>query len=137
MDTQVNPTTVRPADLVEEYISLRDLKVKAKEAFDVFCKQNYTTRMEEIEQTLLVSLQAMGVDSVSGASGTAYRKVSTSVTIADAREFQRHVIGGENWDLIDWRANKTAVNDLVDKGEAVPPGINRSAMYTIGIRRKS
>lgn len=129
--------TVKPSELVEEYINLRDAKSKAKETFDIFCKQHFNDRMEQIEQNLLSVLTAMGVDSLAGSSGTAYRKISTSVTIADSREFQRHVIGGENWDLIDWRANKTAVNDLVEAGEAVPPGVNRSATYTIGIRRKS
>ena len=58
------------------------------------------------------------------------------MTIADGREFRRHVIGGEQWDLADWRANKTAVNDLVEQGEPLPPGINRSAFYKVGIRRK-
>jgi hypothetical protein len=128
---------VKPAELVEEYIHLRDLKAKAKETFAEFCHVNYNERMDAIEGELLNLLNAMGVDSLAGKTGTAYKNISTSVTIADAREFRRHVIGTEGWDLIDWRANKTAVNELVEQGEPVPPGVNRTAIYTIGIRRKS
>ena len=37
----------------------------------------------------------------------------------------------EEWDLADWRANKTVVNDRVEDGEPIPPGVNRSAFYNI------
>ena len=57
--------------------------------------------MNEIELTLLDQLNQLGVDSVASQEGTAYKKMSTSVTMADAREFRRHVIGGELWDLIE------------------------------------
>ena len=128
---------VKPADLVEEYITLRDRKDQFKKAFEEKSAELFGERMEEIEAQLLGILNDLGADTIAGKTGTAYRKISTSVTIADARDFRRHVIGGEAWDLIDWRANKTAVNALVESGEPVPPGVNRSSFYTIGIRRKS
>ena len=59
-----------------------------------------------------------------------------SVTTADAREFRRHVIGTESWDLADWRPNKTIVNEMVEQGLDVPPGVNRATFLTVGIRRK-
>jgi len=123
--------------LVEEYIQLRDAKVKAEDLSKEFMRTNFTDRMEQLEQDLLDILNTNGLDSIAGPSGTAYKKVSTSVTVADAREFRRHIIGAEQWDLLDWRANKTAVNELVERGEALPPGVNRSAFLTVGIRRKS
>jgi hypothetical protein len=129
--------TSTPAQLVEEYIQLRDAKVKAEDLSKEFMRTNFTDRMETLEQLLLDILNANGLDSIAGPSGTAYKKISTSVTVADPREFRRHIIGAEQWDLLDWRANKTAVNDLVDKGEPLPPGVNRSAFLTVGIRRKS
>jgi len=128
---------VKPAELVEEFIKLRDEKLYAEKKFDELLTERYKTRMEAIEAQLLDVLNALGVDSLAGQSGTAYRKTSVSVTVGDAREFRRHVIGTEQWDLANWSANKTLVNELVEKGEPVPPGLNRSAWYTIGIRRKS
>lgn len=135
-DPEMN-VTVKPADLVEEYIRLRDEKQQAEKLFGEALAERCGNRMLEIEAQLLDTLNALGVDSLAGHSGTAYKKVSTSVTVADAREFRRHVIGTEQWDLANWSANKTLVNELVEKGEPVPPGLNRSAFYTIGIRRKT
>ena len=128
---------IKPSELVEEYIALRDTKKQKEAEFEAAIQENITNRMNEIEIALLDQLNALGIDSVSGKSGTAYKKISTSVTIADPREFRRHVIGTEQWDLANWSANKTLVNDMVERGEPIPPGVNRSAFYTIGIRRKT
>jgi hypothetical protein len=125
-----------PAELVAEYVQLRDLRKAADERYAAWVKENYTLRMDAIELALLETLNALGSDSIASPAGTAYKKLSASVTIADAREFRRHVIGIEGWDLIDWRANKTTVQDLVKGGAEVPPGVNYSTRYTIGIRRK-
>ena len=140
--TQMNdmtppPEPVTPAKLIEEYVALRDAKKHADETYAEFVKVNYSTRMDELETILLDTLNKLGVDSLAGPSGTVYKKLSTSVTIADAREFRRHIIGTEEWDLLDWRANKTAINDRIDAGEALPPGVNRTTFFSVGIRRKS
>ena len=126
-----------PVALIEEYITLRDAKKHADETYAEFVKQNYSNRMGDLERILLDTLNKLGVDSLAGQTGTVYKKLTTSVTVGDAREFRRHVIGSEEWDLIDWRANKTAVNDLVEQGGELPPGINRSAFYSVGVRKSS
>jgi len=128
--------TATPAQLVEEYIKLRDQRKIADEAYAAWVKEHYSVKMETLENQLLDVLNKLDVNSISSSSGTVYKKMSTSVTVADSREFRRHVIGSEEWDLIDWRANKTAVNDMVERGDALPPGINRTAIMTVGIRRK-
>jgi len=133
----IPPSPRTPAQLVEEFITLRDAKKRTEDASKEFIKKHYEDRMDELEATLLDMLNKAGLDSFASPAGTAYKKLSTSVTVADQREFRRHVIGSEEWDLIDWRANKTVVNDLVDKGEPLPPGVNRTGFYTVGIRRKS
>jgi hypothetical protein len=130
-------TAMKPADLVEEFIRLRDERQQVEKGFEEEVKKRYGDRMEVIKVTLLDLLNKLGVDSIAGRTGTAFKSMTTSVTVADAREFRRHVIGGEHWDLIDWRANKTAVNELVDSGEPVPPGINRSSFWNINVRRKA
>jgi hypothetical protein len=129
--------TVKPSDLVEEFVRLRDEKKRAEDTYKTWLDENYNNRMNEIELTLLDTLNQLGSDSISSPAGTAYKKLSVSVTTADGREFRRHVIGGELWDLIEFRPAKTAVNDLVERGEPVPPGLNRSTFFSIGIRRKS
>ena len=135
MTSDTAPDT--PATMIEEYISLRDQLKVANDTFAGFVEEHYGKRMKELELALLDTLNKMGVDSLASSNGTAYKKLSTSVTIADARDFRRHVIGAEEWDLLDWRANKTAVNDRVEQGDPLPPGLNRSTFYSVGIRRKS
>jgi len=129
--------TATPAEMVAEYIALRDARDQGKKKFETMLRERYLDRMDELETQLLDMLNKLGSDSIASPSGTVYKKLSTSVTVADKREFRRHVIGEEAWDLIDWRANSTAVNDLVEAGEPVPPGVNRSAFYSVGVRRKS
>lgn len=124
-----------PARLVEEFIELRDERRRFDSEYARLLETNYTAPMKEIEMQLLDILNQSEVEGIRTKAGTAYKKLSTSVTIADASEFRRHVIGSEEWDLIDWRANKTAVNERVDSGETLPPGVNRTAFYTIGIRK--
>lgn len=127
-----------PADVIAKYVELRDKKKVADETFSAWLTANYTAPMQYLERWLLERLDELGVDSISGpeGTGTAYKKRSVSVTIADKREFQRHVIGSEEWELADWRANKTAIEGLVEKGEGLPPGVNYTSFMSIGIRRK-
>lgn len=126
-----------PAEMVAKYINLRDLKKAAEDKFAEFLKEHYGEPMQKLEVELLNILNQLGSDSISSPAGTVYKKESVSVTIADQREFKRHVIGDQAWDLIDWRANRTAVNTLVENEEPLPPGINRTTFWTVGIRRKS
>jgi hypothetical protein len=92
--------------------------------------------MEDIEVKLLDYLNRTGGDNFASPAGTAFKKQSTSVTVADQREFKRHIIGGELWDLIEWRPAKTAINELVEGGDVLPPGLNRTVYMTVNIRRK-
>lgn len=128
--------TGTPAALIEKYISLRDQKKAAEDKFKEFMQTHYGDPMDAIEVQILDVLNQQGIDSLAAKSGSAYKKVNTSVTVADAASFRRHVIGESAWELIDWRANKTAVNDLVENGDELPPGLNRSTFITVGIRRK-
>lgn len=122
--------------LIGEYVQLRNHKKQAEEEFEEFCKENYSLRMREIENQLLGFINATGQDSCSSrASGTAYRNTKTSVTIGDVQEFQHHVIGAEDWDLLNWSANKTEVEDRLKKGDPLPPGVKWSSYDTIGIRK--
>jgi hypothetical protein len=129
-------TGLTPTDLISEYIQLRDGKAKEVDEHKAYIAERYDQRMRAIESTLLNLFTALGVDNLSAHGiGTAYKKTSVSVTTADASEFRRHVIGSEEWDLVSWIPSKTAVNERVERGEPIPPGVNRSAFLTIGIRR--
>ena len=91
--------------------------------------------MNRIEGELQTFLDKNGLTSVATKCGTFYTSTRYSAKISDPNEFKRHVIGTENWDLIDWKANVQAARDF-EKEEKTPlPGVTISAIAKIGVRR--
>lgn len=125
------------AELIREYLTLRDHREqKEKQVAEVF-KRYFDDRMNAIEAFLLEKLNNEGAQNIKSKFGTALKMRHAAVTIADGALFRDHVIKGEHWDLLDWRANKTAVKRLVEKQEPAPPGINYSTRYVVNIRKPS
>ena len=83
----------KPADLIDQYVNLRDQRQAADATFAEFRKEEYDIPMNTIEMKLLDMLNKMGSDSIKAKTGTAYKKASVSITTADAAEWRRHVIG--------------------------------------------
>jgi hypothetical protein len=132
----LTPAEVTPADLIEEYLRLREKKKLAEEKFKEWLAANYTGRMDIIEAILMDSLNNLGADSLKTDVGTCFKRVETSVTVGSPAEFQRHVIGSGQWELIDFRANKTAVKAFVeDNGGETPPGVNMTQTTVLSVRR--
>jgi hypothetical protein len=122
--------------LVDRYVKLRDA-IRDKDAEYKKIMRPYREKLDEMNGIILGRLNEIGADNVRTAAGTAYRKIERSVTIADKEAFRRHVIGSEAWELLDWRANQTAVTALVEEGLQPPPGVNYSTTMNVGIRRAS
>jgi hypothetical protein len=127
--------TLKPADLIGEFVQLRDLR-KAKDAeYAAVRKEAYDDRMNEIQAALLDQLNKSGADSIKTKKGTAYKEMSVSITTADAAAFSRHIIGGELWDLITFTPVKTAINELIKTREQLPRGLNRTQVWTVNVNR--
>lgn len=135
----VNPLeNLKDNELIRTYLDLRNEKKATDEQYQALAHAKFGEPMQAIEQIMLERLNKRGSDSIKAKGvGTAFKKQVVSVTTADAREFQRHVIGGELWDLIEFRPSKTAINDLVEKGEPLPPGINRTGTFVVQFRTGS
>jgi hypothetical protein len=124
------------AKSVDYYIRLRD-KIKALEDEHKKKMEPFKTALEQLNTKLLGHLNAINTDSAAiNGIGTVYRTQKVSATIADASEFRRFIIGGEAWDLVDWRANPKATTDFIAENGSPPPGINYSTTYVVGVRRK-
>ena len=122
---------------VEKFIKLRD-KVKEIEEGHKKQLEPYKTMLVTMNNMLLGHLNDTGADNISlKGVGTFYKSVKTTASLADADAFRRHVIGSEAWDLIDWRANSTAVKQFIDDHGQPPPGVNTSSVVTAGVRRSS
>lgn len=120
--------------LIGKYVQLRDKKAQL-EAEHKKSLEPIKTAMDKLESHVLQLLQGQGVESVRTTAGTAYRSRSVSVTIADKEVFRQFVQSTDAWALADVRASKTAVEAYREANDDIPPGLNYSACYTLGIRR--
>ena len=120
---------------IEQYIKLRD---KIKELDDAHKKlmKPYRDTLEQLNAVMLKALDAIGSDSTSNEVGTVYRTEKKSASIADASAFWSFVVTQGAWDLLDKRANVTAVADFIEANNSPPPGINFTRRYEVGVRRK-
>lgn len=121
---------------VQQYILIRDQLKMIDEEYE-------KKRAPFIElQNLLTGwmqdfLEKTGADSVKTAHGTCYSSTRYTASISDGSSFMDFVIANGQFDLLDRRANSTAVRTYVEENGRLPPGVNLSAIRTVGVRRKS
>lgn len=123
-------------ELVEKYIALRDRKAKFKAEYDAKVAE-LDAVMDKIEAVLLKTFDDTGMDSVRTSAGTAYKSLRTSVTVADWDAYREHIIANGAWELLEKRANKTAVEQYKSANDDLPPGLNWREERVINIRRSS
>jgi hypothetical protein len=119
---------------VTQYIAIRD-KIKALEAAH---KEQLKPMKEALEQLGGVLMQFMtetGSDGIKTEAGTCYVTTRWSAALADADAFMRFVRETGNFDLLDRKANATAVRDYVEANTTLPPGVNLSSIQQVGVRR--
>src|SRR5579871_3051086 len=100
------------ATRVDQYVRLRDL---IKQKNDAHKKEMapLNETLEQLNQVILADLEAVGADSVGTAKGIAYRIEKKSATIEDKQAFWDYVIVTGDWDLLDYKANATAIDDFI------------------------
>jgi hypothetical protein len=124
--------------LVAEYVLLRDYKKEETEKLKVYIEEHVQKRMDAIELEVLTFLRDSKQKNAKTEAGTASRVEDISVTITDAEAFRRHVIGTEQWELLDWRCNKTAINAIVKSDTTFDPveiGVKRTVDWKLNVRR--
>ena len=129
------PPTVDISKRVDQYVRLRDL-IKTKEDEHKAVLKPYKEMLEKLNSVLLDHLNTINGESVRTDTGTVYRTEKKAASLADPDAFMRYVIGSEAWDLLDRKANVTAVADFIEENNAPPPGVNYSTTFVVGVRRK-
>jgi hypothetical protein len=121
---------------VSQYVQLRD-ELKRMDDEHADRKRPLTALKEKLEAQMLEYIQATNSNSISTNAGTMYITPRKSASLADPAAFMEYVIKNNAWDLLDRKANVTAVEDFINEHEAPPPGCNFSTRLTIGVQRKS
>lgn len=119
---------------ISQYVKLRDKIKDIKDRHKEELKP-YEEAMAKLEDLFLGYLNETNQQKASSQSGTVYKTIKTNVSIADGTAFRRHVIGMEQWDLIDWKANVTAVGVFLEEHQEPPPGLNVSRVARVNVRR--
>lgn len=121
-------------DIVEKYIKLRDAKAQITAA----CKEKTAqidAALKLAEGALLQAFDAQGIDSVSTASGTAYRTTKTGATVADWDATLGYIKEHELWNMLEHRVAKKAVEEFKAEKDDLPPGVNWYEEVSINVRR--
>jgi hypothetical protein len=127
----------QPTDInkrVTQYVALRD-KIKALDEEHKEKLKPYKEALENLNAVLLQHLITINGDSVKTEGGTVYRTAKKAASLADPDAFMRFVISNEQWDLLDRKANVTAVADFIEENSETPPGVNFSTTFVVGVRR--
>ena len=120
-------------DRVKQYVFIREQLRAKKEAYE-----KDIAELVEIQNILTGKLQEFmernGADSIKTSSGTCYNSTRYTASLQDPQAFMDFVIKTNNFDLLDRKANVTAVKSYVEENDNLPPGVNLSAIKTVGVR---
>ena len=121
-------------DIVRDYVSIRDsvAEIKARQKAEL---DPYAQALAKLESQMMTILVDAGVDSMKTPAGTAYRSEKTSVTVADKSAFMDYIQSNGAFDLLDVRANNTAVEGFMAEHQDVPPGVNIRREASVNFRR--
>ena len=130
-----SPTQVDVNVRIAQYVQLRD-KIKVLDDAHKKKMEPFREMLDQLGGLLLNHLQTVGGDSIATPSGTVYRTVKNSASIADGKAFWDFVTLNNEFDLLDKKANVSAVLDFIEQHQAPPPGVKLTSVMTVGVRRK-
>lgn len=122
------------AQIVDSYIKLRDQK-KVIEARQKEELKPYNDALAMLEARALELLNSNGVESMKTPAGTVYASTRTSATVADRSAFMDYIEENHAFELLDVRANKTAVEEYLAEHHDLPPGVATKSVVTANFRR--
>lgn len=127
-----NPTPTVD-ERVQTYIQVRNQLKKMKEHYEKEIAP-FVDLQNLLTGWLQEFLQQTKVDSAKTKHGTVYSSTKFTASLADPEAFMKFVKEHDMFELMDQKANANAVKDYVAEHKNLPPGVNLSAVRTIGVR---
>jgi hypothetical protein len=119
---------------VGDYVAVRD-KIREKEAAHKEELKPLKDVLDKLSGILSKALADTNSGSIRTDAGTCYKTVRWSASLPDADAFMRFVIATNSFDLMDRKANATAVREYVAEHNAPPPGVNLTSIELVGVKR--
>jgi hypothetical protein len=120
----------------QQYVAVRD-KIREISARHVDELKPLVDLQNDLTAWFTQELDNVGAKSVRTTQGTVYQSTRYSASLSDPKVFMDYVITNQCWDLLDRKANSTAVRDFIEQHKSEPPGCRLSAIRTVGVRRAS
>lgn len=118
-----------------QFVKLRDLKAEMAERHKKEMEP-INEAMEALKGILSAGMDQLNVESVKTSCGTVSFSSKATASLADKQAFWTHVVTSGAFDLLDYKANVTAVTDYIEKNNGnAPPGVNYSVFRDVGVRR--
>jgi len=139
---QTPPPAPQPIDLekrVGQFVKLRDLKAELVERHKAELAP-FNDAMEALKAEIAAGMDTLNVDSVKTSCGTASFTSKDSASVSDMDAFWAYVVTTGQFELLDKKANVTAVRAHIDNpanNGTPPPGVNYSVFRDVGVRRKT
>ena len=121
-------------EVVKSYIALRDKKADLKADYDAKVAK-IDDVMDKVEAKILSYFEESGLESIRTDAGTAYKSTRHSATVADWDSVLAHILETENYQLLEHRVSKKAVEEYRMANDDLPPGVNWRSEVTVNIRR--
>lgn len=119
---------------VGQFIKLRaaidDLKEQHKAAL-----APWEQAIAKVEADLDRLVREAGASSIRTKLGTVVLSTRYTATLQDPDAFMKFVVDNKAFDMIDRRANATAVRAYVEEHSALPPGCNLNALSSVSVRK--
>ena len=128
------PPSVTVEKRVAQYVQVRDA-IAAQKKLDEEKLKPLVDLQNLLTGWLQDFMDKAGADSVKTSSGTCYSSSRYTASLADPEIFMSYVIKAQDFDLLDRKANVTAVKAYVAEHNQLPPGVNLNAIKTVGVRR--
>ena len=121
---------------VAQLVAVRDI-IKAIEEKHTRELSEWKVRLEKLRGEIQQFMSDNGLKNLRTPSGSCYTSQKSTASLADPEAFMAYVIKTGNFDLLDRRANATAVKDFVKAHKTLPPGCNLNTIETLGVTRSS
>ena len=118
---------------VATFLLVRDELKKMDEAIDT-AKAPLLDLKTSLEGWLDKFLTTTGQQSAVTDRGTVHWNTRYTSSLVDPQVFMDHVIATRQFELLDRRANATAVKEYAGKHGALPPGVGLNTIRTVGVR---
>jgi len=129
--------TIQPIDTekrVGQYVALRD-KIKELDEKHKQAMKPFREMLEELGNVLLSHLNATNSQSINTDSGTFFKTTKKTASLEDPEAFMRFVVEHKLFDLLDRKANVTAVSEYLDSNQVLPPGVKFTQRVEVNVRR--